>query len=272
MELRDTSLGLIYTTTLQPFLAGAAGNYVVHAFCTEGRAVVHYNEQSFPFCKGQAFIIHISQLLERVEASDDFSVLVLAITQAGLEQCRPQSNYGTRGTLFLFQNPVMDLLPAESDLCLDDFLHIRERLLRASVPFYRESLCNVIETLFLDFFAFHTRLHPTDEDVPQAASRIVSGFISLLSEGHYRAHRDIGFYADRLCVTPKHLSDTCKRLSGFSASFWIDRFIVIELVRLLRDPSLSLAQITDRLHFSSAAHFNRFVHRHLGTTPSALRP
>lgn len=40
---------------------------------------------------------------------------------------------------------------------------------------------------------------------------------------------------------------------------------------LLRDPSLGIKQVADRLRFSSEAHFSRFFSRETGTCPSAFR-
>ena len=42
---------------------------------------------------------------------------------------------------------------------------------------------------------------------------------------YYRTHRDIAYYADQLCVTPKYLSETCKSISGCGAAYWINRYI-----------------------------------------------
>ena len=76
---------------------------------------------------------------------------------------------------------------------------------------------------------------------------------------------------DKLCVTPKYLSEVCKKVSGFSANSWINRYASIELVHLLKDKSLSLTDIAYMFDFSSQSHFSRFVQNNLGQKPSAFR-
>ena len=76
---------------------------------------------------------------------------------------------------------------------------------------------------------------------------------------------------DKLCVTPKYLSEVCKRVSGFSANSWINCYAAINLVHLLKDKSLSLTDISDMYDFSSQSHFSRFVQNNLGQKPSAFR-
>ena len=51
----------------------------------------------------------------------------------------------------------------------------------------------------------------------------------------------------------------CRKVSGYSAGFWIDRYATIDIARLLRDKSLSLTGIADTYGFSSQAHFTRYV-------------
>ena len=44
-------------------------------------------------------------------------------------------------------------------------------------------------------------------------------FLALLERGDFRKNRDIGYYADKLCVTTKYLSEVCKKVSGFPANY-----------------------------------------------------
>ena len=96
-------------------------------------------------------------------------------------------------------------------------------------------------------------------------------FIDMLERGDYRRSREVGYYADKLCVTPKYLSEVCKKVSGFSDNSWINRYASIELVHLLKDKSLSLTDIAYMFDFSSQSHFSRFVQNNLGQKPSAFR-
>ena len=93
----------------------------------------------------------------------------------------------------------------------------------------------------------------------------------MLERGDYRKNREVAYYADKLCVTPKYLSEVCKKVSSYSANSWINRYASIELVHLLKDKSLSLTDIAYMFDFSSQSHFSRFVQNYLGQKPSAFR-
>ena len=95
--------------------------------------------------------------------------------------------------------------------------------------------------------------------------------MQMLERGDYRQNRDIGYYADKLCVTPKYLSEVCKKVSGLPAAFWITRYTSLDISRLLRDRDLSFTDISDMFGFSSTSHFTRYVQTNLGAKPSDFR-
>lgn len=82
---------------------------------------------------------------------------------------------------------------------------------------------------------------------------------------------EVGYYADQLCVTPKYLSEVCRKVSGYAANFWINRYATIDIARLLKDKSLSFTEISDMYGFTSQSHFSRYVQQNLGASPSVFR-
>ena len=131
-------------------------------------------------------------------------------------------------------------------------------------------MMNVVQTMILDFFDFHAELYGFDRITSQN-EQLMSQFVEMLEQGDYRENREIGYYADKLCVTSKYLSEVCKKVSGLPANYWITRYASLEISRLLRDRSLSFTDISDMFGFSSLAHFSRYVQKNLGTSPSDFR-
>ncbi|MFC2465919.1 MAG: helix-turn-helix domain-containing protein, partial [Bacteroidota bacterium] len=77
-----------------------------------------------------------------------------------------------------------------------------------------------------------------------------------------------GYYADKLFVSPKHLSEVSKQVSGRNALYWINRLTTIHIRKLLQQKTHSITELTDLFGFSSTAYFSRFVQQHLGVSPS----
>ena len=155
-------------------------------------------------------------------------------------------------------------------MCALNFDYIKRRLALTHHHFHREAMINAIQCMIIDFFDFHVELYGNDKVSSQSA-QIMDGFLALLERGDFYANREIGYYADKLCVTPKYLSEVTKKVSGFPANYWITRYTALEISRLLRDKSLTLTEISDQFNFSSPSYFTRFVQKYLGANPMDFR-
>lgn len=176
-----------------------------------------------------------------------------------------------RGSLSLSQNPVMPLSEEEFHRCCLDFEAVESRLADTGHRFYEETLFSVMRTLILDFFDFHIRINAPREKHSSPGVHIMGKFISMLERGDYRRIRTVSHYASELCVTPKHLSEISRSITGFSAGWWINRFTTLDISRQLRDRSQNISEIAERFNFTSLSYFTRYVSRHIGQSPSDYR-
>ncbi|MBQ2979342.1 MAG: helix-turn-helix transcriptional regulator [Bacteroidaceae bacterium] len=95
-------------------------------------------------------------------------------------------------------------------------------------------------------------------------------FVSLVS-CHFREHRDIGFYAGRLCVSNKYLSSLLKQETGMTALEWIEKYVVLYAKSCLSSTAMTIQQISDELHFSTQSIFGKYFKRVEGISPKAYR-
>lgn len=95
--------------------------------------------------------------------------------------------------------------------------------------------------------------------------------MDLLSTGISQTEREVSYYAERLNVSPKYLSETVRRMTGHSVTSYIDRHSIPILKEYLSDDRLSLTQIADRMNFSTLSYFSRYCTKHLGQSPSEYR-
>lgn len=95
--------------------------YLAHLLCLGGTCRYRFNERDFELHAGDLSIIRKRKLIERIEPSDDFRCKIIYVTPGFVELCTPQSNYGMKGQLALFLNPVMRLSPEQQIVCRRDF-------------------------------------------------------------------------------------------------------------------------------------------------------
>ena len=110
--------------------------------------------------------------------------------------------------------------------------------------------------------------HPEIENPDRSrAKEYFTQFTQLLGQ-HYKHERSVGFYARQLCITPKYLTTLIKRISGKSASEWIDSFVILEAKTLLKYSDMSVQEIAYALNFPNQSFFGSYFKRNTGMSPS----
>lgn len=106
--------------------------------------------------------------------------------------------------------------------------------------------------------------------VPGRSGRLLNDFAALVAE-EANAGRSVAWYADRLRVTPTHLSRVCRTALGKPASEVLQDRLLLEARRLLAETDMQVQEVAVRLGFSSAAYFTRLFSRRTGRSPTAFR-
>ena len=254
-------------TAQNPSLDG----YLLHAWCPQGSCHFTYNGEAYTLGAGDCMIMtRRGDRLSDIVPDDDFRVQIVYVTQPFINICTPQSNYGSRGGMALFDNPVMHLNAAQQEVCALNFDYIHRRFNMPHHHFHRDAMINAVQCMIIDFFDFHAELYG-NVDVSSTQATLMERFMAMLNRGDFRQHRDLAWYARELCVTPKYLSEVSRRVSGNSAGYWITRYTSLDISRLLRNHSLTFDEIADMFGFSSLNYFIRYVQKNLGQPPSYFR-
>lgn len=261
---------IFFTSSLEDLAESRYKEHIIHALCLGGSCRFMFNGEYFELQEGDLMIVRRCDLIGDICQSPDFQVKNFVATYSFVELCTPRSNYGMKGQLSLFINPIMKLNDEQRFVCERDFRWIEYRLNQTNHKFYNELLSNAVQAAILDFFDFHSSINNGNEISTQNA-QLMNRFFALLESKSYRQCREVSYYADILCVTPKYLSEVSKKISGFPANYWITRFTIQDIAQLLRDKTISFVQISDIFNFSSPTYFGRYVQRNLGVNPSQYR-
>ncbi|MCR4591926.1 MAG: helix-turn-helix domain-containing protein [Bacteroidaceae bacterium] len=100
---------------------------------------------------------------------------------------------------------------------------------------------------------------------------LVQRFHVLVSK-NYHKNREVKFYADKLCLSPKYFGTLIHKAMGVSAGQVITRYVMVQAKHLLRHHrNLTIQQISDKLGFSDQTSFARYFKSHSGQTPQEYR-
>lgn len=134
-------------------------------------------------------------------------------------------------------------------------------------PFRLQVIENLIRVFY---YGGVSKFHQYGCDKTPYKNSIVERFMDLVQE-HYREERLIGFYADKLCITPKYLSKLVKENTGRSAGEWIENHVILEARAMLQSSDMTIQQIAASLNFPNQSFFGKYFKRATGISPKQYR-
>lgn len=95
-------------------------------------------------------------------------------------------------------------------------------------------------------------------------------FRQLLGK-HFRESRNVSYYADKLCITTRYLSEIVKARYGKAPKEAIDIFTVMQLRLDLLQTDVPLSELAWKYRFPSLSFFSDYFKRNTGMTPQEYR-
>ena len=139
----------------------------------------------------------------------------------------------------------------------DDYFAVNERKLLLLSLTYR--LCTLFKRKFVGGGSPDARRTET--------------FLKLirLIDRHYMAERGVAFYADKLFLSPKYLSELSKSMCGYTVQQLVFKAITRKAMSLLDSTNMTVAEIADKFRFPNPSSFGTFFRKQTGMSPQKYR-
>ena len=249
------------------------GVFNIFMLCNKNRVTFHQGNVRYTADSGDFVVWLSTKACDRIDYSDQTDADVLLVSDYFLDLYRPNQVSDARGYEYQTINPILrsslTLLARERTILEDDFKNI----LRHSYTFQgylgEQIAGTLLRVLLYDLWTFFSQLAMKyqDEGLPSPH------FARFLLEARYNCskHRDVAWYANKIGVTPKYLTEISKDATNRPAGDWIDEYAAIILRKELSAENLSLTELAKEMNFSSLPAFTRYVKRVLGCSPSEFR-
>ena len=223
-----------------------------------------------PYTAQAPYLITIlpGDIVEYKSISEDFSGLIIIMSKKFTDSLMPDAYKRLPLFFSLRDNPVFPL----SEEFLEGIIRYFEMLKRMAQEKDHPYRLEVAQHLTLAFFYggcvdFHQLI---DKKKKTHHEMLVEKFLHLV-QNHHKKQRGLEFYADKMCLTSKHLSKVIKATSGKSANDLIDERVILEAKALLKSTNMTIEQISDELNFPSQSFFGKYFKRITGMSPKEYK-
>lgn len=187
----------------------------------------------------------------------------------------------TRGVFFnsgeayrMFQtDPIhkFSLSKEEHTFIYYDMLAIHKKL---NVPKDTPQIKNIVHNSFLellyDIFLLKHKQKDAMPFVHDSKTELTNRFLSLVSE-NFKKEKRVIYYANRLRITPRHLSQVVKHVTDRTAGEIIDEMVIREAKLLLTSHRMNISEVAMELRFSNSSFFGKYFKKQTGITPSEYK-
>ena len=208
---------------------------------------------------------------EFLHSSPDLQVAVIAFSNE-LFHMNDHPEVAMKMQQMLYENPVKHISGESLKEIHMIYELMKKKIVETDNPFQKEILQGYVRALM------YTILHKLLETLQQLPEHIQNNrqheiYMQFIREvqRNYQKERSVAYYADRLCITPKYLSQTVLKASGRLAGEWISDYVILEAKALIKSHSYTVQQISEILHFPNQSFFGRYFKKKVGCTPKAYQ-
>ncbi|MDR1130677.1 MAG: helix-turn-helix domain-containing protein [Prevotellaceae bacterium] len=242
---------------------------LVTAICLRGTMQGSINMQSYTFQGPNLIVVFPGQIVKYESISDDFSGIFIIVSQKFISDLKINVKEALSLNFSLHQKPWIPLNEQGLNVLMLHF-EIMKKVMRVNMenPYCIEMVRHITMSAFYGM-GFHFHLF-TVKGKKSKREMLVEKFLDLV-QTHYREQRELGFYADKLCLTPKHLSKVVRETSSTTASGWIENHVILEAKALLKSTDMTIQQISEEMNFPSQSFFGKYFKRCTGMSPSEYK-
>lgn len=241
--------------------------------CTKGSCILHIDEKSYPISN---HFFHIMLPRAHVRFSDetnDFEIRYILFSLQVLQTITLRIKID----FFYFLRNLSPLNLSNQPILWNNAIRFMDQCnYTYNVPnhLYHEIMVqNLVQSMFFDIAHYaqqNKKIDIATARVSNFQNTIIEKFHLLIKE-NFQSHRNVSFYADKLCISPRYLSSLTQNEIKKNPKAIINGYLILEIKTILMGTNTPIEQISENFHFSNQSAFGRYFKKQVGVSPIEFR-
>ena len=168
--------------------------------------------------------------------------------------------------LYTLQVVLLHLQQLHVDLLCTTYRMLRTILTESAFSVNREEAAFNCINLLGSIITQGVTNQPEVTSKESRKDEIVARFLQCVHE-NYRQRRDLGFYAEQLCLSLKYMSHVVFEQTGRHPSRWIKDYVILDAKTMLRSGRYTVQQVAAELNFPNQSFFGKYFKEAVGVSP-----
>ena len=229
-----------------------------------GKMQMTYDDMPDHSSKQTVAVVFPNHTLRMVSKSDDYLATLVVVNATLLDD--PLLHIINQMRYHYELHPWVELNRREYSVIMN-LIGVMHETASIDIPNRKHFMMSQLE-FFMRLLSHYRSIKLNEKTID---TRVSTQFQNLLTQ-HFRAHRDVEFYAEMVCLSTKHFSAVVKKETGHTAAWWIHSQVISAAKALLSmRHDLNVQAIADMLGFDNQAAFSRFFKRETNLSPTEYR-
>lgn len=243
---------------------------LIMLLCTSGEGRVCIDLEKYKVERNTIVSINPRNYVSIEDFSDDLRFTVLVCTHRVVEEVLPKLTALLPLVIHNRHQPAKKITDEEAERLMKYVMLIKEHMDNPPTQFRAPKVYCLLQATLFELMEISCQQNESKRISSSRKEEIMVKFILCVLENFTR-HRQVNYYANKLCITSKHLSAVVKETSGHTAGEWIENHVVREAKMLLRTTDLTIQEISTRLNFANQSFFGKYFKHLTGVSPSEFR-
>lgn len=242
---------------------------IAFAICVKGTGRLKINLKEFQIEANSIITIVPNYIVEILEQSDDLLIEFLFFSFDFVSDLK----LITETELFetIEEKAYLKINEDEANNLLEFHAFIVKQYKKTNHLYREEIAKNLLYALIYEVLQlYYDKKIGNDDETLTRKEKHLHHFIKLLFRYHMQ-ERDIAFYAGKMFITPKYLSQVIYETSGKNIQKWIDEMVIMAAKALLKSSEMTIVQISEEMNFPNPSFFGTYFKKRTGMTPLQYR-
>ncbi|MBS7333148.1 helix-turn-helix domain-containing protein [Faecalibacter bovis] len=243
---------------------------IIHIY--KGTCDITVNLEKKKIKQDDIMVVLPGQIFEIIQYSDDFEVKAVFVDSEMIVE----AGYHIKSqNLIEFLSPQYPkIISLDRKTARDvkyNFAKIYKYIFKNDNVFSNELVIHHLSILMYEIGNFYHHMVSSSEELkPNRKEELAKQFILLVGT-HFKEHREVQFYADKLYVSRKHLTKVISEVLKKSPKMIISDAVILETKVLLKNPNFTISEVANLLNFLDLSIFNKFFKKNTGLSPTEFK-
>ena len=232
--------------------------------CKEGGIRANVNLMDLEVKSNETLLITPGSILANVSIEPDTKMMMMAFANDRNDEALNFAPASLRK--YFMHSLVMKGNKQDLEDVTNIYRLMHKTLRREHSEYTKQIILHYLQVLICLFMEQKERFDLEENNKLTRKEEILLDFMQEVHD-HCQEHRDLKYYADRLCLSPSYLAHIISETSGKHASEWIKEAVILEAKAMLHRGNYTVQQVSLALNFPNQSFFGKYFKAAVGVSP-----